>query len=85
VATHSPATLEVAGLRHSYGDISEINFSNQYSLQHMELRMVCGNVNGNAKTAIAKRPAVQIINLDRIHETQKFSADDEKQSETWKQ
>jgi len=39
------------------------------------------NVNLNAKTAIAKHLAVQIMNPDRIHETQKFSADDEKQSE----
>jgi len=32
--THSPVTLEVAGLRPIFGDISEINFSNWYSLQH---------------------------------------------------
>jgi len=36
------------------------------------------------KTAIAKRLAVQITNPDRIRETKKFSADDEKQSETRK-
>jgi len=34
------------------------------------------------KTAIAKRLAVQIMNPDRMHETKKFSADDEQQSET---
>ena len=42
------------------------------------------NVNVNAKTAIAKRLAVQIMKQDRIYETKKFLADDEKQSETRK-
>jgi len=41
-------------------------------------------VNVNAKFAIAKRLAVQIMNPDRIHETKKFSADNEKQSEKGK-
>jgi len=34
-------------------------------------------VNVNAKTAIAKRLAVQFINLGRMQETQKISPDDE--------
>jgi len=37
--------------------------------------------NDNAKTAIAKRLAAQIMNTDRIHEKKKFSVDNEKQSE----
>jgi len=32
--THSPATLMVTGSRPSFGDISEVKFSNRYSLQH---------------------------------------------------
>jgi len=39
------------------------------------------DVNHNAKTAIAKRLAVQILNPNVIHKTKKFSANDEKQSE----
>jgi len=39
------------------------------------------NVNVNVETAMAKRLAVQIMNLDTIHETKTFLADDEKQSE----
>ena len=36
------------------------------------------------ETAIAQLLAVQIMNSDMIHETKKFSAADEKQSETGK-
>jgi len=43
------------------------------------------NDNVNAKIAIVKCLAVQIKNPDRIHESNKFSADDEKQSEKRKQ
>jgi hypothetical protein len=43
------------------------------------------NVKVNAKIAIAKRLAVHIMNPDRMHETNKFSADDGKQLEIRKQ
>ena len=31
---HSPATLEVTGSRPTFGGVSEIYFSNRYSLRH---------------------------------------------------
>jgi len=46
--------------------------------------MLMSMLDANANTAMTKRLAVQIINSDGIHETKKFSADDEKQSETRK-
>jgi len=39
------------------------------------------SVNAIEKTVIAKRLIVQILNPNKMHETKKFSADSEKQSE----
>jgi len=41
--THSPAMLEATGSRLSFGDISENNLSNQYSLQHKVTVWHCRN------------------------------------------
>jgi len=42
------------------------------------------HVNVNVKAKLSLRNAVQIMNLDGIHETKKCSVDDVKQSETRK-